>query len=370
VYVHQLWLVLIGYGVVGGCGLGLGFNTPISTLIRWFPDRRGMATGAAIMGYGGGAMIAAPLSQALMTRFASETSVGVLETFIVLGVGYFVVMVIGSFAFRLPPPDWQPPGATEETTRQQAAIATESVSVQQAMKMKQFYLLWIVYFLNVTAGIGVLGQASAMIQEVFTEFRAASAAVFVALLSLFNLAGRITWASISDKIGPKATFAIFFTVGPLLYACIPWCGQIGSVILFVAVFGVAMTFYGAGFATMPTYCASVFGPREVSAIHGRVLTALSAAGVAGPVILNYLREFQINQGIERSQAYDITMFIMAGVLIVGFFVNWSVKAAVGDLVRWGMSRWKWVVVALVAIAGVGLLAGWLLLQYNNSLGLG
>jgi MFS family permease len=325
VVTHQIWLLYLGYGVVGGCGLGLGFNTPVSTLIRWFPDRKGTATGMAIMGFGGGAIIAAPVSEALMKRFSSPTSVGVAETFIVLGVAYFVVMLLASLTFRLPPEEgWKPPG-WEEPTGQQPMVATESVSVSKAMRTPQLYLLWAVLGLNVTAGIGVLGQASAMIQEVFTGFSASSAAVFVALLSLFNMGGRLLWSALSDRLGRKMTYAIFFSLGPVLYATVPMWGHSGSVVFFVGCFAVILTMYGGGFACMPAYCADIFGPKEVGAIHGRVLMGLSFAGVMGPVLVNYLRQYQVNAGLPPAQAYDVTMYIMAGVLVIGFFCNLAVK---------------------------------------------
>jgi MFS family permease len=324
VYMHQIWLLYLGYGVVGGCGLGLGFNTPVSTLIRWFPDRRGTATGMGIMGFGGGAIIAAPVSEDLMNRFSSPTSVGVAETFIVLGVVYFFVMLAGSVTFRLPPEGYSPPG-WKAPTQQQPSVATESISVKEAVRTPQLYMLWAVLGLNVTAGIGVLGQASAMIQEVFTGFSASSAAVFVALLSFFNMGGRLLWSSLSDKIGRKMTYAIFFSLGPILYATVPMWGHMGSVVLFVGCFAIILTMYGGGFACMPAYCADVFGPKEVGAIHGRVLIGLSFAGIVGPVVVNYMRQYQIDAGLAPAQAYDITMYIMAGVLVIGFIVNWLVK---------------------------------------------
>ncbi len=325
VRLHAISLLYLGYGVLGGCGLGLGFTTPISTLIRWFPDRRGMATGMAIMGFGGGALIAAPVSQMLMSRFATTTSVGVAETLIVLGAFYFALMLIGAFLFRLPAPGWQPRGWIEPV-RQGTLVTTRNVHINQAVRTPQFWLLWSMLLLNVTAGLGVLGQASAMIQEVFDGFGAAAAAGFVSLLSLFNMTGRFFWASLSDKIGRKMTYALFFSLGPLLYACVPWAGKTGSVVLFVGFFAVIMTMYGGGFATLPAYIADLFGTEYVGAIHGRVLTALSVAGVAGPVLVNYLRQYQLDKGIAHAQAYNVTMFIMAGLLVIGFLCNLAVRS--------------------------------------------
>ena len=324
VQIHQVWLLYIGYGVIGGCGLGLGFTTPIATLIRWFPDRRGMATGMAVMGFGGGAIIAAPLSAMLMNRFASPTSVGVAETFVVLGVMYLAMMLTGAFMFRLPPPGWKPAGWEPGAATQ--LVTTHHVHVSKAAKTKQFRLLWLMLLLNVTAGLGVLGQASAMIQEVFGgAISAVAAAAFVGLLSFFNMGGRLFWASLSDVIGRKTTYGLFLGLGPVLYALVPLTGELGSIVWFVGCFAVILTMYGGGFATMPAYVADLFGTQYVGAIHGRVLTALSVAGVIGPVLVNYIREYQISMGVPKADAYNLTMFIMAGLLVIGFFINMAMK---------------------------------------------
>jgi MFS family permease len=323
---HQLWLVYLGYGVIGGCGLGIGYITPVSTLIAWFPDRRGMSTGMAIMGFGGGALIASPLSDFLMKHFASASSTGVAETWVVLGAIYFLFMTAGAFGYRVPAPDWQPAGWTPPAERSQPLITSANVTPAAAIRTPQFWLLWVVLCFNVTAGIGVLGQASAMIQEVFKgSITPSAAAGFVGLLSLFNMAGRFFWASLSDKIGRKATYACFFTLGTALYALVPLTGRIGSVALFVACFGVILSMYGGGFSTVPAYLADVFGAKYVSAVHGRLLTAWSAAGVLGPVLVNYLRELQIERGVPKYQAYNITMYIMAGLLVIAFFANLAVR---------------------------------------------
>src|SRR6266704_1405659 len=290
VHLHRIGIIYIGYGVIGGCGLGLGYVSPVSTLIKWFPDRRGMATGMAIMGFGGGALIAAPLSDALMGRFASASSVGVASTFVVMGFVYFVAMLAGALAFRIPPPHWTPAGWTPPASRQ-AHVARGHVHVDKAVRTPQFALLWAVLCLNVTAGIGVLGQAAPMIQEIFKGRVGPSAAAgFVGLLSLFNIGGRIFWASLSDYLGRKPTYFVFFALGFVLYAAVPALGHAGSVGLFVAVFCVILTMYGGGFATIPAYLSDLFGTRFVSAIHGRLLTAWSTAGVIGPWALTTLRE--------------------------------------------------------------------------------
>ena len=324
VALHLIGLVYLGYGVIGGCGLGLGYVSPVSTLIKWFPDRRGMATGMAIMGFGGGAMIAAPLSDALMRRFASPASVGVWQTFVCLGLIYFTAMMAGALGFRLPAAGWRPAGWTPPAD-QGGLVTTGHVHADRALRTVQFPLLWAVLCLNVTAGIGVLGQASPMIQEVFKGAVSPSAAAgFVGLLSLFNIAGRIAWASLSDVIGRKPTYAIFFGLGALLYLLVPFAGRLGSVAPFVLCFCIILTRYGGGFATIPAYLADIFGTHFVGAIHGRVLTAWSMAGVLGPVLVNYIRQFQIDRGMAAADAYDVTMEIMAAILAAGFLCNLAI----------------------------------------------
>ncbi|WP_372928145.1 OFA family MFS transporter [Methyloceanibacter sp.] len=322
VYLHELWIVYLGYGVIGGCGLGLGYISPVKTLITWFPDRPGMATGMAIMGFGGGAMIASPLSVWLMDYFSSPTDVGVTGTFITMGLIYMFFMLVGATIVRVPAEGWAPEGYVAPAESKKM-VTTAHVHVDEALKTPQFYLLWGVLCLNVTAGIGVLGQASAMSQEMFPgKITAAAAAGFVGLLSLFNMIGRFFWASTSDYIGRRNTYMIFFALGMALYAAVPWTGETGSIILFVAFYCIIMTMYGGGFATIPAYLRDVFGVRYVGAIHGRLLTAWSTAGVLGPVLVNYIREYQINNGVPKADAYSVTMYIMAGLLLVGFLLNW------------------------------------------------
>src|SRR3954451_11126743 len=326
VKLHNIWIIYLGYGVLGGGGLGLGYITPVSTLIKWFPDRRGMATGMAIMGFGGGALIASPLSQRLLDHYKSATSVGVAESFVTLGAIYFAAMLFGAFLFRVPPAGWKPAGWIPPAEHARQLITRRHVHVDMAVKTLSFYLLWAVLFLNVTAGIGILEQASPMIQEMFRGGVSASAAAgFVGLLSLFNMAGRFSWSSLSDRIGRKRTYAAFFTLGPLLYLTLPFAGRIGSVILFVAAAALIITMYGGGFATIPAYLSDLFGTQFVGAIHGRLLTAWSAAGVAGPLLVNFIREYQIRHGVPAALAYNVTMYLMAGLLVVGFFCNLAVR---------------------------------------------
>jgi MFS family permease len=326
VWTHQFWLLLLGYGVIGGIGLGLGYISPVSTLVRWFPDRPGMATGLAIMGFGGGAMIASPLSVLLMDHFKTATSVGVAETFVALGVIYFCFMMFGVITVRVPAEGWRPRGFVPAAAGAKKLVTASQVEVGTAFKTPQFWLLWIVLCLNVTAGIGILEQASPMSQEMFPgQITAAAAAGFVGLLSLANMGGRFLWSSLSDIIGRKSTYAIFFTLGAVLYATIPITGHMGSVALFVLCCAVVISMYGGGFATVPAYLRDLFGPMQVGAIHGRLLTAWSTAGVLGPVLVNYIREYRIAHGVPKAEAYSVTMYVMAGLLVIGFIANLLVK---------------------------------------------
>lgn len=344
VYLHQIWMLWIGSGVIGGIGLGLGYISPVSTLIRWFPDKRGMATGMAIMGFGGGAMVGAPLANELMTYFSGPDGVGVWQSFLVMAGIYFVFMIAGSIAYRIPPIGWKPEGWTPPAPKaNKMAITERHVHVSVACRTPQFWLLWGVLCLNVSAGIGIIGMASPLLQEVFAGKLlgnsltysqldtvqlakiAAIAAGFTGLLSLFNIGGRFFWASCSDWLGRKTTFFLFFALGIVLYASVPWMSQIGSVTLFAIAFCIIISMYGGGFATIPAYLADLFGTQMVGAIHGRLLTAWAAAGVLGPVLVNYLREYQLNMGVARADAYNITLYILAGLLALGLICNLMIR---------------------------------------------
>ena len=363
---HQLWLLYLGYGVLGGCGLGLGYVSPVSTLIRWFPDRRGMATGMAIMGFGGGAMIGAPLKEYFIQYFyrapeylgavadldlvtragrrfaevggelrevvvvgANEMaqmvipgpegvylvgtgSVGVAQTFFTMGVIYFIIMMIAAFSYRLPAPGWQPEGWTppDEAHAEKRMMTRNHVDIDQALKTRQFYQLWIVLCFNVTAGIGVLGVAKTMMTEIFGTtlphiVDGAFAATYVVMISIFNMVGRFIWASTSDYIGRRNTYWIFFALGILLYCSIPYTAQQVSVnpvvvwlVYFYAATMIIFTMYGGGFATIPAYLADIFGTRYVGGIHGRLLTSWSTAGVLGPLAITSLRENAVAKAID------------------------------------------------------------------------
>jgi MFS family permease len=366
IQLHELWLVYLGYGVIGGCGLGLGYVSPVSTLIRWFPDRRGMATGMAIMGFGGGALVGTPLKQSLIDAFyeapqylgtVAQTSlvteggrrfaevagelreivvvgandvanmivpgpqgvyvvgtgnVGVAQTFVVLGLLYFAVMLAAAFSYRLPAPGWKPAGwvPPDDAHRAQRMISARNVHIDEALKTRQFYQLWIVLCFNVTAGIGVISVARTMMTEIFgttlpTIVDGTFAATYVFMISLFNMIGRFVWASSSDYIGRRNTYWIFFALGILLYLSIPWVANQVSVqpaviwlVYFYAATMIIFTMYGGGFATIPAYLADMFGTRYVGGIHGRLLTAWSLAGWLGPMAITVLRQRSIDAAIR------------------------------------------------------------------------
>ena len=363
---HQLWLLYLGYGVIGGCGLGMGYVSPVSTLIRWFPDRRGMATGMAIMGFGGGAMIGAPMKEFFIRMFyrapeylgnvsdvnlvteagrrfaeisgtlqevvvigAAEVrdmtvpgpegvylvdtgASGVAETFLVIGLIYLVVMLIAAFSYRIPAEGWKPSGWKEPSQEERGAlISSRNVHIDEALKTRQFYQLWIVLCFNVTAGIGVLGVARTMITEIFGSslphiVDTAFAATYVVMISAFNMVGRFIWASASDYIGRRNTYWVFFLLGIVLYLSVPFTAAQVSVspsvvwlIYFYAATMIIFTMYGGGFATIPAYLADIFGTKYVGGIHGRLLTAWSTAGVLGPLAITSLRESSVNNAINE-----------------------------------------------------------------------
>ncbi|MEV6636776.1 OFA family MFS transporter [Actinoplanes sp. NPDC051470] len=335
----QLWLLYLGYGVIGGIGLGIGYISPVSTLIKWFPDRPGLATGLAIMGFGGGALVASPLSRQLLGLYdsgydssvASSTASGsaLVLLFLTLGIGYFVIMMFGVANIRVPAEGWRPDGWDPASVRAKPLVTTASVSAANAIKTRSFWLLWIVLFCNVTAGIGILEQASPMIQDFFRENGTSTVAVtaaagFVGVLSLFNMAGRFAWSSTSDLIGRKPIYMIYLGVGMILYALLAVAGH-SATALFVLLAGVILSFYGGGFATVPAYLRDLFGTFQVGAIHGRLLTAWSAAGIAGPLIVNSFLDAQGKPGTLTAEAYRPALFTMVGVLAVGFVANLLIR---------------------------------------------
>jgi MFS family permease len=336
---EQLWLVYLGYGVIGGVGLGIGYISPVSTLIKWFPDRPGLATGLAIMGFGGGALIASPASRQLMSLYDSGYDPNVASSvasghalvllFVTLGIGYFLIMMFGVFSMRVPADDWRPDGWDPADVAAKPLVTTASVSAANAIKTRSFWLLWVVLFCNVTAGIGILEQASPMIQDFFRDGKTSSVSVaaasgFVGLLSLFNMAGRFGWSSTSDKIGRKPIYMVYLGVGVILYALLASVGS-SAVWLFVLLAGIILSFYGGGFATVPAYLRDLFGTFQVGAIHGRLLTAWSAAGVAGPLIVNGFLDSEGKPGSLTASAYRPALLTMVVILAVGFVANLLIR---------------------------------------------
>jgi len=314
--VHQPVLVFLGMGVIGGMGCGLGYIAPVSTLVKWFPDRRGMATGMAIMGFGGGAALASPLNVRFMNWLGVPTAV------MTLGAIYFVVMMIGARILRRPPKDWKLSGWNPPEKTVQASISRNA-----ALRTPQFYLLWSILFINVTAGIGILAQASPIVQDIFGQ-TAAEAAYFVLLLSLFNLAGRFIWASGSDYIGRRNTYTLFFAVQFVLFLLVPGIAGRGEWVLFESCLFVVVSMYGGGFATIPAFLADLFGSDNVGAIHGAVLTAWSAAAIAGPIIVTELSnraKAALAPGASHVHIYDSPLQVLAGMLAVGFLITLLVK---------------------------------------------
>ncbi len=346
VYQHQLWMLWLGSGVVGGIGLGLGYISPVSTLIKWFPDRRGMATGMAIMGFGGGAMIGSPLATLMMGKFATPGDPGVWQTFVALAAIYAVFMFAGAFGYRVPATGWKPAGWEPPAAASSAMIAHGHVHLRHAHKTPQFWLLWVVLCMNVSAGIGIIGAASPMLQETFGGLlvdqpgvgfadlkldkallagAVAIGAGFVGLISLFNIGGRFVWASSSDKLGRQRTYVIFFLLGIALYLLAAWAASVKSLAIFVACFCVIASMYGGGFATIPAYLADMFGTQFVGAIHGRLLTAWSTAGILGPVVVNYMHDIRLEQKVPFDQLYGPIFYMLAAMLVVGLVANLLVR---------------------------------------------
>ncbi len=323
---HQLWLVYVGYGLIGGIGLGLGYISPVATLIRWFPDRPGLATGLAIMGFGGGAMIGGPLANLLMAHFRAAGQAPIPPTMAIMGGLYFLLMLFGVFLIRVPAPGWQPAGFTPRPGN--ALVSTHNVALAQARRTPQFWLLWVALFANTTAGIGILEEASPMIQDFFRGQAGPAAAVgFVGLLSILNMGGRFFWSSTSDFLGRKSTFFIFFLLGPILFFVLPLTSSLhlNSVPLFVAIAAVIISMYGGGFATMPAYLKDLFGSVNISPIYGLMLTAWSTAGIIGPLIVNGILDHYVSRHLGREQAYPTILHIMTGLLLVGLLANALVR---------------------------------------------
>ena len=343
---HWLWLMWLGSGLIGGIGLGLGYISPVSTLMKWFPDRRGMAAGLAIAGFGGGAMIGSPLATNLMGHFAHPGDPGVAATFFCLAAIYAVFMTWGSLTYRLPAADWEPVGY-EPPEDEVSGITQNHVHVESAHKTPQFWLVWLVLCMNVSAGIGIIGAASPMLQETFggalvghpelafealkqnpdlLKKAASVAAGFVGLLSLFNIAGRFVWASASDHFGRRRTYMAFFVLGIAMYLLAAHVAGTKSLAVFVGAFCLISSMYGGGFATIPAFLADLFGTHYVGAIHGRLLTAWSTAGVLGPVVVNYLHDLREESGsVPHDMIYGSIFWVLACLLAIGLLAALLVR---------------------------------------------
>ena len=321
---HWLWLVYLGYGVIGGIGLGLGYIAPVSTLMKWFPDRPGMATGMAIMGFGGGALIGAPLGVTLMSFFKTATDPGVASTFFTMAGLYAAWMLFGAWLVRVPSADWKPEGWQPTATGSKAGPG-KAVSVDTAWKTPQFWLLWIVLCMNVSAGIGILGQASNMCQSMFGVPKTVGDG-FAGFLSIFNMGGRFFWSSTSDYTGRKRVYFIYFLLGAVLYCLVPLTQRMGNVAFFVGVTALIISMYGGGFATIPAYLRDMFGTMQVGAIHGRLITAWSMAAVLGPQLVTYISEYQKSRNVPVAQSYNFTMYLMAALLVIGACCNACIRA--------------------------------------------
>jgi len=338
IFSSQLWLVYLGYGFIGGIGLGIGYISPVSTLIKWFPDRPGLATGMAIMGFGGGALIASPVSTALMAFYDPNSGVegwvasgdAVAKLFLTLAVVYLAYMMFGAFTIKVPAADWKPVGFDTSKVKAKALVTSNNVSAANSIKTKQFWLVWIVLFCNVTAGIGILEQAAPMIQDFFRQPNGTSlvtavvAGGFVGLLSIANMGGRFVWSSTSDVTGRKRIYMVYLGVGTVAYVLLALLGS-STTALYVVLAFIIISFYGGGFATVPAYLRDLFGTFQVGAIHGRLLTAWSAAGIAGPLIVNGFLDAQGTPGELTAQAYQPALLTMAALLVVGFIANLLVK---------------------------------------------
>ena len=316
-------LVWLGYGVLGGTGLGLGYIAPVSTLVKWFPDRPGMATGMAIMGFGGGALIASPLAQELMRHFGAGVGTGAFGTLLAMAGLYACFMVAGAVMVRVPAAGWVPDGHVAPGGAG-SGISAADVAAETAVKTRQFWLLWMVLCMNVSAGIGILGRASDMCQDMFGVSVAVGAG-FAGLLSIFNMGGRFFWSSVSDYLGRRLVFSIFFLAGGVLYGLLPWAQATQNKVFFVASTAVIISMYGGGFATMPAYLRDLFGSRNLGVIYGRLITAWSIAAVLGPGLLNGLYDRRVHEGVSRASAYNNTFYLMIGLLGAGLVCNLLVR---------------------------------------------
>ncbi|KIH71268.1 MFS transporter [Salinicoccus roseus] len=314
VQIESLWLLYLGYGVFGGIGLGIGYITPVSTLVKWFPDRRGMATGLAIMGFGFAAMLASPAMEFMIETFS------IAMTFYVLAGVYFVVMLLSSLYLEKPPEGYHPEGVDleDEKTAKQDAV---QLTANEAIKTRRFYFLWIMLFINVTCGIAILAVASPMAQEI-AGLSAGAAALMVGIMGVFNGGGRLAWATVSDYIGRPNVYTTFFVIQIALFLILP---SVTQALLFQAMLFIIVSCYGGGFASIPAYIGDIFGTKQLGAIHGYILTAWAAAGLVGPFISSTV--------YEATQSYTLTLYIFAGMFVVALLISLLIRVDIKKINR-------------------------------------
>ncbi|MBM7035191.1 L-lactate MFS transporter [Vibrio ulleungensis] len=312
--IQNLYVIWVGYGVLGGIGLGIGYITPVSTLVKWFPDHRGMATGLAIMGFGFGAMVGGPVFNYIIELFTVEGN-GIAYTWFITGVGYLVIMMVSANYLQRPPEGWMPDAmkAAVDAGEKEVVADLSQSTANEAVKTPQFWGLWTMMFINISCGIAVIYAASPLAQESI-GLSPAEAAGVVGLMSLFNGLGRIAWASASDYLGRPNTYTIFFVLQIVAFYALP---NITSVLMFQVVLYAILTCYGGGFATLPAYIGDLFGTKELGAVHGYVLTAWALAGLAGPQIAAYVR--------TATGSYELTLYIFAGTFVLALLVSILMK---------------------------------------------
>jgi len=301
----SLPLLYLFYGAIGGIGLGLGYIAPVSTLVKWFPDRRGLATGLAIMGFGFAAAISSPIMEVLIT------SVGIEKTFFILGVSYLTIMILSSLYLEKPEEGWSPAGFEEKIksgkVEQKHDLA--QLTANESVKTKRFYYLWLMLFINVTCGIAILSAAKPLAIDSI-GMTTVQAAALVGVLGIFNGAGRLGWAAISDYIGRPNTYTTFFVIQIALFALLPFTT---NAIIFQVALAIIYTCYGGGFSSIPAYIADIFGTKQLGAIHGYILTAWSAAGIAGPMFAAWMK--------DTTGSYESSLLFFAGLFVIALIIS-------------------------------------------------
>lgn len=312
---ESLPLLYLSYGVIGGIGLGIGYIAPVSTLVKWFPDRRGLATGLAIMGFGFAAMISGPLAAALID------SLSIPLTFFILGAIYFIVMMASAQYLAPPPENWTPKGFTEKQEKQARKIPADlaQLTANEAIKTRRFWMLWFMMFINISCGIAILAVASPMAQEL-TGMTAIAAAAMVGTMGVFNGGGRLVWASFSDYIGRPNVYTTFFVIQIAAYLMIPF---ISNAIVFQILLFAIISCYGGGFASLPAYIGDIFGTKQLGAIHGYLLTSWAMAGIAGPIFLSLI--------YDTTNSYSLTMIIFSVLFIVALILSLWIRVDIKRL---------------------------------------